>query len=166
MGTITSSRSAVSPLSTSDKPLNKKQRRALAKAEAIKEGETKTTTPEEALKQIEEFRAKEGVKAETAKPAKTPKAPSNRISIRLRVFDLLNANAGGLTGKEVMVKLGLKGIPATLKDEGISAKPRIQREKKNGKRGVVYALTAAGKADLKAGKVDDNAAPRSVGLTW
>ena len=87
-------------------------------------------------------------------------------SIRQRVFELLNKSPNGVTGAQIKEKLGLSGVPSILKDEGISEKPRIRRSVQEDVRGVLYHLTALGKKDLAAGKVDENAAPASGGKDW
>jgi len=102
------------------------------------------------------------VKAKTAVKATNGKAEPT--TIRLRVFQLLNKKPSG--GAEVKDKLGLSGIPSLLKDEAICAKPRICRKVEEGRRGVVYHLTALGKKDLVSGKVDENAADSSAGKDW
>lgn len=96
----------------------------------------------------------------------TPKKASGKETIRTRLFKLLAKHTDGLSGRTVMEKLGLSGVPAILKDEGICEKPRIRRLVSEEARGVVYVLTALGKKDLEAGKVDDNAAPASKGQAW
>lgn len=102
------------------------------------------------------------------KPAKTQKAKSttDKVTIRTRVFNLLAKSKEGLTGKQIMEKLELKGIPALLKDEGVCDKPRIKRKTQEGVRGVVYELTALGRKDQAAGKVDENAAEFAGGKDW
>lgn len=108
---------------------------------------------------------KAGKTNKTAKSAVRPAAAAG-MTVRQRVFNLLAKNPDGLTGRDVMLKLGLKGIPSLLKDEGIGDKPRIKRSVSEGVRGVLYSLTAAGRADQSKGKVDENAAPRSAGKDW
>lgn len=102
----------------------------------------------------------------TGGKAKAAPAKASGPSIRERVFAALAKAAEGMTGKQVMEKLVLKGIPSLLKDEAICDKPRIKRVTKEGVRGVLYALTAAGRKDQEAGKVDDNAADPSSGKDW
>lgn len=112
------------------------------KAEVVTVPTTEATTP-----------------AEPAAPA-IPKGPTQR----LRIFQGLAAIP--MTGREIANMLGGKSIPMILKDEGVCVTPRIQRAMVAGKKGVVYSLTAAGLADLEAGKVDENAAPSSPHLEW
>lgn len=108
-------------------------------------------------------------KAKAAKKAPKVKAkePSKRgPSVRQRVFALLAKSGDGLTGPAIMKKLNLSGVPALLKDEGVCAKPRIRRLDMEDVRGVMYTLTALGRSDLKAGKVDENAAESAAGKDW
>lgn len=107
-------------------------------------------------------------KTETASPKaapakKTESGNGHGSTIRQRVFEALSKN-GGMTGAAVKEALGLSGVPSLLKDELFGSKPRIRRKQVEGARGVVYELTATGKADLKAGKVDSNAADVSNGV--
>lgn len=85
-------------------------------------------------------------------------------TIRLRVFRALSKKPQ--TGPQLAAALGLSGVPSLLKDEGVIAKARIRRKEVEGVRGVVYELTAAGKADLAKGAVDEHAAPASGGTPW
>ncbi len=103
----------------------------------------------------------------TPKAAKTVKAPAAKAgpTIRQRVFAMIAKTPS--TGAAIKEKLALSGIPSLLKDEAVIAKPRIRRlEPQAGARGVVYELTALGKKDLAAGKVDENAAEASGGKPW
>lgn len=118
------------------------------------------------------------VKPAKKTPKKTVKAPAKKKavkkapavargdSIRLRVFKLLAKNVDGLTGRQIKDRLELSGVPNLLKDEGLADKPRIRRRDLEGVRGVVYQLTAAGKADLEKGKVDENAPTSAAGKEW
>lgn len=121
-----------------------------------------------APKSMTSLMPKVGGKAKPAKAATPAKAakPSSGPSVRERVFASLAKAAEGMTGKQVMDKLGLKGIPGLLKDEAICDKPRIKRVTKEGVRGVMYVLTAAGRKDQESGKVNDNAAEGSGGKEW
>jgi len=101
-----------------------------------------------------------------AKPAKAKAKTSNGPSVRQWVFELLAASPSGVTGPAVRDQLELAGIPSCLKDEGVCDKPRIRRSVVEGTRGVVYSLTALGKKDLKAGKVDINKAPSGANKPW
>lgn len=100
-------------------------------------------------------------KAAKAKKASTPRGDS----IRLRTFRLLAK--GEMTGRAVMDKLGLKGVPACLKDEALCDNPRIKRTSPPTATGADgpthYVLTAAGRKALEKGTVDSEAAPRSIG---
>lgn len=100
------------------------------------------------------------------KPAekKSPTKSSNGPTVRERVFKLINSRP--MTGPAIMEKLELSGVPSFLKDEGVCAKPRIRRKVQEGVRGVVYELTALGKADLAKGAVNENAAEPSNGKEW
>lgn len=109
--------------------------------------------------------AKKAAKKAT-KPAKAKKASTPRgDSIRLRTFRLLAK--GEMTGRAVMEKLGLKGVPACLKDEALCDNPRIKRTSTPTETGADgpthYQLTAAGRKALEKGTVDSEAAPRSIG---
>lgn len=105
--------------------------------------------------------------AEKAVKGKAAPAPKDKVTQRVLIFNMLaKAGKGGMTGSEIRDELGVKGIPNLLKDEGVSDKPRIRRHKEEGKRGVLYSLTAEGLKDHKAGKVDENAAPASGQVEW
>lgn len=101
-----------------------------------------------------------------AKKAAAKKAPVKRgDTVRLRVFKLLAK--GKFTGKQVMEKLSLTGIPSLLKDEAVCKPPRITRDyspRESGAQGPAeYTLTAAGRKALEKGTVDSEAAPISAG---
>lgn len=102
-------------------------------------------------------------KTEVAK--KTVKAEATE-TVRSRVFALLAKSKTGLTGAQIKEKLGLSGVPALLKDEGVCDKPRIRRTTSEDVRGVLYVLTALGLKAVKDGTVDENAAPPSGGKGW
>lgn len=87
-------------------------------------------------------------------------------TVRLRVFKLLKKTPNGLTGASIAEKLELRGIPSLLKDEGMSAAPRIKREFIEGTRGAVYSLTAAGKKAVEAGTVNSGAPASASGKEW
>lgn len=103
-------------------------------------------------------------KAKKTKKAAKKTAAKSGPTIREQVFKLLSHRPS--TGPYIKEKLGLSGVPSLLKDEGVSASPRIRRRDEEGVRGVVYELTARGKKDLADGKVDDNAAEPSGGKDW
>jgi hypothetical protein len=113
--------------------------------------------------------AKKAPKAKASSNGKaTKKAPAKKTegdrgpTARERTFRLL-AKTGGMTGPAIKEKLALSGVPSFLKDELFGAKPRIRRTTEEGTRGVIYQLTAAGKADLEKGTVDANAPESSAG---
>lgn len=110
---------------------------------------------------------KKVTKKAVKKAAPKKEAKESGPSIRLRVFQALNKNSNGLTGAQIAEKLELHGIPSLLKDEGMRAKnPRIAREVREGVRGVVYVITAAGKQALKDETVDTEAAESAAGKEW
>jgi hypothetical protein len=106
------------------------------------------------------------VKAKKAKGKKAaPKKAANGDrgpTARTRVFAHL-AKKGPTTGPALKDALGLTGVPSFLKDELFGKTPRLRRKVEEGTRGVLYELTAAGRKDHEAGKVDENAAPATGG---
>ncbi len=103
-----------------------------------------------------------------AKKTAAKKTESKRTgpTIRSQVFTLLAKHSDGYTGAQIMEKLNLKGIPALLKDEGVSATPRIKRASVEGVRGVVYQLTAAGRKAVEKDTVDSDAPESASGKDW
>lgn len=101
-----------------------------------------------------------------AKTVKATKTEAATETVRSRVFALLAKSKTGLTGAQIKEKLGLSGVPALLKDEGVCDKPRIRRTTSEEVRGVLYVLTALGLKAVKDGTVDENAAPPSGGKGW
>lgn len=112
--------------------------------------------------------AKKGKVAKGAKKAAKASKPRGE-TIRLRVFKLLaKAKGHGLTGKQIMEKLSLGGVPSLLKDEALCKPPRIKVERvpnpnTDSEGPAYYSLTATGEKALRENKVDENAAPRTVG---
>lgn len=106
----------------------------------------------------------------TEKAPKVAKVKAEKVAketgptIRQRTFELLAKTP--MTGPAIKEKLAISGVPSFLKDEGVNDKPRIRRRAEEGVRGVLYELTALGKKDLAAGKVDENAAEASGGKEW
>lgn len=130
-------------------------------AKAPKPKKTAAAAPTKAPVSKAKTNGKAHAKANGSAKAKPEKKED---SIRLRVFKLLNSKPTGYTGPQIKEKLGLTGVPALLKDEGMRAKaPRIARQEIEGVRGVVYVLTPAGKQAIKDGTVDSEAAPRATG---
>lgn len=106
------------------------------------------------------------VKKSAKKAPASVKKAAGGPSIRVRVFNLLAKSIDGLKGSQIQEKLGLKGIPALLKDEGVCDKPRIKRAANPEGRGVLYSLTARGKQAVEKGTVDSDAAKASGGKDW
>lgn len=129
----------------------------------------KKRTAKKPAKVAKKKTAKKVAKKKAAKKSGEPRGrmDDSHDTIRLRMFKLLKKHPNGLMGGEVMTKLELTGIPNLLRDEGIVASPpRIKRELEEGKRGVVYTLTAAGKKALENGTVNSGAPGSAKGLEW
>jgi hypothetical protein len=131
-----------------------------AELDVVSQGILDATPAKKPARKAKAKKAKTAAKAK-AKPSANGKAGP---TVRERVFRLLAKTP--CTGPEVKAKLGLSGVPSLLKDEGVRQVPRIKREVAEGVRGVVYSLTAAGRRDLEAGKVDASAAEPSGGKDW
>lgn len=127
-----------------------------------------TTAPVKAAPVKKAAPAPAAAPAKKVPPKKAPSLTADGLTLRAAVFGMLNGAADGMTGSAIMEKLGKAGEPAYtfIKDEGCSDAPRIARVTQEGVRGAVYKLTAAGKAAVKAGTVDSEAAPMSTGKTW
>lgn len=167
----------VEEVQTSEPAADQAQETAPNTEKPKKKSSTSKTKKEKNVVAVKNPPAKKPAPKTAPKPVKTPKKPTappkgkaeangRGPSIRLRTFQLLAKSADGLTGREIMEKLGLSGIPALLKDEGCSDQPRIRREVAAEGRAVVYKLTAAGKKAVEKDTVDSEPAPKASGKDW
>lgn len=106
--------------------------------------------------------------AKKVPPKKAPTTNEAGETLRLQAFNVLAANPDGLTGAQIMEALGKPGEPcySFIKSEGCREVPRVKRVAVEGVRGVTYQLTPAGKAALKAGTIDSEAAESATGKDW